>query len=333
MQDPSLHRAQTDTAIDMSDYISHEYMMSIPAREVSDSSRIAANPVVSVIIHAYNHETYIAQAIEGVIRQQSRFPIELLIGEDCSLDGTRTICLEYQRRYPHIIRLIIADLNVGAHNNSLRLFARARGRYLAFCDGDDYWTNSCKLQMQVAFFEANSDHTLCFHNAQVTYQDADTKPHLSNRKLPVTLSAAKFIERERQIPTASMVFRRSVITRLPEDFCTFPNGDLPLCILAAAAGKVHGLAECLSVYRKHQGGASYSTAVAAEHGIQYWERVNTMLASLDRTLQGSYHRSFQKRIRHNRRKIDYVRLKHGMRFSPRILWNSLRYQIEDKFGW
>ena len=116
----------------MSDYISHEDMMSIPARELSDPSNIAAEPVVSVIMMTYNHEPYIAQAIEGVITQQCDFPIELLIGEDCSTDRTRDICFEYQQRYPELIRLLIAETNVGMHKNMFRLLGRSKGRYIAF---------------------------------------------------------------------------------------------------------------------------------------------------------------------------------------------------------
>lgn len=306
--------------------------MSIPAREVGDVSQLVSSPLVSVIMMTYHHESYIAQAIEGVVMQQCSFPIELLIGEDCSTDRTRDICLEYQRLYPKFIRLITSETNVGMHKNMFRIFGRSKGHYLAMCEGDDYWCDDCKLQKQVDFLEANSDHTLCFHNSQVIYQDADTKPHLFNRKSPLILTALDIIERDWLIPTASMVFRKTVITGLPTDFCTFPSADLALCILAAAAGKVHGFAECMSAYRKHQGGASYGVSVSAQHGIQYWERVNSMLASLDRFLHGKYRRSFQKRILSNRRRIDYIRLKHRMQFSPRVLWNSIRFQIEDKLG-
>src|ERR1039457_4692907 len=122
----------------MSDYISHEDMMSIPAREVSDSSQLASNPIVSVIMMTYNHEPYIAQAIEGVVMQQCSFPIELLLGEDCSTDRTRDICLEFQQRYPKLIRLITSENNVGMHKNTFRLLGRSKGRHVAICEGDDY---------------------------------------------------------------------------------------------------------------------------------------------------------------------------------------------------
>jgi glycosyltransferase involved in cell wall biosynthesis len=309
----------------MSDYISHEDMMRIPATEVSNPSKIAAEPVVSVIMMTYNHEPYIAQAIEGVITQQCDFPIELLIGEDCSTDRTRDICFEYQQRYPELIRLLIAETNVGMHKNMFRLLGRSKGRYIAFCEGDDYWCDECKLQKQVAFLEANRDHALCIHNAQVIYQDADTKPHSFSRKLPLTLSAAEIIEHDWLIPTASMVFRRTVITRFPEEFCTFPSGDLALSILAAAEGNVHCFTECMSVYRKHQGGDHYTLSINLQQRLIYWERVNAMLHSLDRTLKGEFRQSFQRRINQNRRRMDYLQLRNTLQFSPRLIWSTIVY--------
>src|ERR1039457_6833113 len=180
----------------MSDYISHGDMMSIPAREVSDPSQLAANPVVSVIMMTYNHEPYIAQAIEGVVMQQCKFSIELLIGEDCSTDRTRNICLEYQRRHPQLIRLVTSETNVGMHKNMFRIYCRSKGRYIAICEGDDYWCHECKLEKQVTFLETNPDHTLCIHNAQVIYQYADTKPHSFNRKMPIMQSAPEIIEND-----------------------------------------------------------------------------------------------------------------------------------------
>ena len=120
-------------------------------------------PLLSIVTITYNHEPFIAKTIEGVLMQQVKFPIELIIAEDCSTDGTRVICQRYAEQYPELIRLIMSDSNVGAIANERRAILAARGKYIAFCEGDDYWTDPYKLQKQVDFLETNPDYSICFH--------------------------------------------------------------------------------------------------------------------------------------------------------------------------
>lgn len=127
------------------------------------------NPLVSVKMITYNHEPYIAQAIEGVLQQETDFPIELVIGEDCSNDHTREIVMEYQKRHPDIIRVITSDQNVGMRKNSNRTAKACRGKYLAFCEGDDYWHHSKKLQMQVDYLEAHPEVGLIYADVVYNY--------------------------------------------------------------------------------------------------------------------------------------------------------------------
>lgn len=121
------------------------------------------NPLLSVVTVTYNHEPFIAKCIEGVLMQQVSFPIELVIGEDCSTDGTRRICQEYAEKYPDLIHLIISDSNVGGLANERRVMTAARGKYVAYCEGDDYWTDPLKLQKQVDFLESHPECTASFH--------------------------------------------------------------------------------------------------------------------------------------------------------------------------
>lgn len=117
--------------------------------ETSDPDRLVAEPLVSVLMITYKHAAFIGQAIEGVVAQQCDFPFELIIGEDASQDATLAIALDYQRRFPHIVRVIHARANVGMNANGSRIFARARGEFVAFCEGDDYWCSPHKLARQV----------------------------------------------------------------------------------------------------------------------------------------------------------------------------------------
>jgi len=125
----------------------------VPGTEISDPAALVKNPLVSVWMTTYNHEPFIARAIEGVLMQEIDFPVELVIGEDCSTDRTREIVMGFQKRRPDIIRVITSDRNVGLFENDRRVNRALRGRYVAFCEGDDYWIHPRKLQMQVDIME------------------------------------------------------------------------------------------------------------------------------------------------------------------------------------
>ena len=119
--------------------------------------------LLSVVTITYNHAPYIAKCIEGVLMQQVNFPMEFIIAEDCSTDDTRTVCEEYAERCPELIRLLPSERNLGTVDNERRAIAAAKGKYVAVCEGDDYWTDPLKLQRQVNFLESHPDYSVCFH--------------------------------------------------------------------------------------------------------------------------------------------------------------------------
>ena len=125
-------------------------------QETSDPLLLVKAPRVSVLMITYNHADYLAEAIEGVVCQECDFPFELIIGEDASSDSTRQVAHEYQKRYPGIIRVVFSPTNVGMNANSHRIFARARGEYVAYCEGDDFWCARDKLARQVAMMESDA---------------------------------------------------------------------------------------------------------------------------------------------------------------------------------
>jgi glycosyltransferase involved in cell wall biosynthesis len=130
--------------------------------EISDPAVMNKHPVVSVHMITFNHEPYVARAIEGVLMQETDFPIELVIGEDCSTDRTREIVLEYQKKHPETIRVIASARNVGPSVNELRTDKACRGKYVAYCEGDDYWHHPLKLQKQVDYLESHPEVGLVF---------------------------------------------------------------------------------------------------------------------------------------------------------------------------
>lgn len=123
-------------------------------------------PLLSIITITYNHESFIAKTIEGVLMQRVNFSIEFIIAEDCSTDNTLGIIVEYQKKYPDLIKVITSESNVGAVLNERRAMLAAKGKYIAFCEGDDYWTDPFKLQKQVDFLEQNPDYSVTFHRCE-----------------------------------------------------------------------------------------------------------------------------------------------------------------------
>ena len=158
-------------------------------------------PLLSIVTITYNHEPFIAKTIEGVLMQQVNFPIEFIIAEDCSTDGTRAICQRYADEHPELIRLITSESNVGAVANERRAMLAARGKYIAFCEGDDYWTDPLKLQKQVDFLESHPDYSVTFHrckhyNVETHEMIDDNCGYLfaDNNQLGVDITTAQFFK-------------------------------------------------------------------------------------------------------------------------------------------
>ena len=158
----------------------------IPCEEISDPSALVKEPLVSACMITYNHAPYIAQAIEGVLQQQTNFPFELVIGEDWSTDGTREIVFDYQKKHPDVIRIVTSDKNVGAEKNSLRTEKACRGKYLAYCEGDDYWHHPQKLQKQIEFLENHPDYGLVHSEVNMCNVESGRKIENLNRFDKVT---------------------------------------------------------------------------------------------------------------------------------------------------
>ena len=199
----------------------------------------------------YNHEKVISQAIEGVLMQKTSFPVELIIGEDGSKDNTKSICLDYQKKHDNLIKLRLQENNIGAIQNFIGCLNACKGKYIAFCEGDDYWTDPLKLQKQVDYLEAHPEISLCFHNAMIKYEGIKGKDHLFCDEDIKKVTTIEDVIKKWYIPSASMVFRNSLITPLPDWFNNIYNGDYALQLLLAAKGKVGYINDVMCVYRKN----------------------------------------------------------------------------------
>lgn len=222
------------------------------------------HPLVSVVVPTYQHAAYIAECLEGILMQRTDFPVEILLGEDDSSDGTRAICQHYATMHPGRIRLFLRSRKDVIHINGtatgranlLGLFREARGRYVAWCDGDDKWTDPLKLSKQLAYLEARPGHALCFHRCHYLKGDK-----LEPMKLPegVELQDVRFtdlLDHGNFIASGSMLFR-NVLQPLPAWLARATFADYGINLLLSRQGKLGCLEEYLSAYRI-TGGALWS---------------------------------------------------------------------------
>lgn len=136
---------------------------------------------VTVVLLTYNHVKYVAQALDSVLCQKTNFDYQILIGDDCSGDGTREILKDYAKKYKEKIHLILRKQNIGATNNVKDLIARANGKYIAFLETDDYWCCEDKLQKQYDFMESHPEYSGCGHQCNVVNENGELIPEKNNR--------------------------------------------------------------------------------------------------------------------------------------------------------
>lgn len=258
----------------------------------------ASHPKVTVRTSTFNHVPYIKKCIEGVLMQETDFQIEYIIGEDFSTDGTREIVFEYAEKYPETIRVITADRNVGMKANNYRCRKAGRGKFTALCEGDDYWTNSKKLQKQIDLLTENPECDLCFHPAKINYVDAPEIEAVTGRRsnknciIPVEkiiLNNGDFC------PTASIVYRSGINKYLGDWYLNTPIGDYFFQILGAERGGALYLNEVMSVYNK---GTKNSWSDRVNNASERYRHVLDMCTSkrkFDEVTEYRHHKWLRKR--------------------------------------
>lgn len=217
---------------------------------------------VSVITLAYNHEQYIGECINGIVSQQTNFKFELLINDDASTDNTANIIREYVNLYPHIIKPIYQSENQYSKKipiGKTYLYPLAKGKYIALCEGDDYWIDPLKLQKQVDFMEANPEYGMCYTQARHYYQDK--KRFRSKVKGGKNETFKEFIDKN-TVPTLTSMFRTNLFRQYmeeikPETRCWL-MGDYPLWLWFAYNCKIKFIPEVTGVYRILSNSASHS---------------------------------------------------------------------------
>ena len=223
----------------------------------SSSDHNPNRPKISTCLITYNDERFIGKSLESVLMQEVDFPIEVVVGEDCSTDRTREIVTTFVEKRPDAIRLSEYEHNIGAAENFKTTIKACRGQYIAMLHGDDYWTSRDKLRKQVEFLDSHPDFSMCFHPVKRVYEDSDQPSDFSYPPGRKRVYRFEDLARWIRIQTSSIVFRNGLFGEFPEWFNRAPCGDWPLFMLNAEHGDVGYLDEVMGVHRIHREGMWY----------------------------------------------------------------------------
>ena len=243
-------------------------------------------PLVSVLLITYNQQDYIAQAIESVLMQKVNFPYEIIIGEDLGPDNTRAICENYADRLDNgdlklenvSIRVLSRTTNLGVAGNWCDCAQHAQGKYMMMLDGDDYWTDPNKMQMQVDFMEAHPECVICHTNTDILHMNTGTIKPCNKRDVPEGMILHDVMGGREQMTSSTMCLRAEAVKQhIPFDMYVkedFPCEDWPTIAILSAYGEIRYLPQVTTVYRVGQ--ASVTNEVSYDKIRKYWQRSKHM---------------------------------------------------------
>lgn len=236
-------------------------------------------PKVTVLCITYNHEEFIRKTLEGFVMQKTGFDFEVLVSDDASSDNTQSIISEFAKKYPDIIKPILRKENVGAEENFLAIADSVKSEYVAICEGDDYWTDSLKLQRQVDFLDSHPDYSICFHPVKVVYTDASQSdeiyPFVINDN-EIKMFTIEHLLAVNFIQTNSVLYRwrfgkgESIKEVCPKNILP---GDYYIHLLHAQKGKIAMISGAMAIYHRHSSGLwcgslTNPEALHLRHGIK-----------------------------------------------------------------
>ena len=236
---------------------------------------------VTVIIQTYNHEKWIAQAIDSVLMQETNFEYEVVIVEDCSTDSTRDIVLGFHQKHPDKIRLVLSEKNKESHRNFAAAFVASQSEYIAWLDGDDYWTSPHKLQKQVDFLDAHPECAICFHNITHLYEDGSQELRYRDDDPPKKISTIEDLLVINPIPSPSPMLRGGLIDKFSDWYYASPVEDRVIYALCARYGDIGYINENMATYRIHSGGAwsKLSKTEQIETQLEFYKSIDADLYS------------------------------------------------------
>lgn len=256
--------------------------------------------MVSILCLAYNHEKYIKDALDSFINQKVNFKYEIIINDDCSTDSTAQIIKEYAERYPQIIKPIFQKKNqYSKHRRMLIdiLMPQANGKYFAICEGDDYWTDTNKLQKQFDFMEANDEYSMCVTNAIIVDNNKNKVGEINTVDNNMTLTCEDFILGGGEyVATNSIFSRMKYIEQLPGYFNNF-SMDYLWQIFLSSIGKTYCFKEQMSAYRINTGSSWTDKIINDESkNIRINKEIVKKLKEINEYTNGKYNDAINRKI-------------------------------------
>lgn len=281
--------------------------------------------LVSVLCPSYNHEKYIRQALDSILMQERTFPIEVLVGEDCSPDNSRAIFQEYQEKYPDLFTMVLRDVNVGGTKNVFDLQTRARGKYLITLETDDYWIDPHKLQKQVDFLESHPEYVGCAHVCQIVneFSEPSQKYHPENLREGRVIHLDDFLQEGFIFQTATLMYRNFFLDG--KDYSIIPKShnlvfDMTVCSILLHRGDIFLMPDCMTAYRfvVKKGGTS-AASLSAAHPAPILVAQMKQLLMLEEYFQGTVNYAPRKQYL-----VDQY-LTGCLRREPEFQWKDMSY--------
>ncbi len=251
-------------------------------------------PLLSVTCMTYNQENYIADALDGILMQETDFPFEIIVHDDCSTDKTADIAVEYAEKYPTIIKLILHKEN--QYSQGIKpteaSFKKALGKYIAMCDGDDYWVDPNKLQIQLDEMRKVENCQMSFHPAIDIWEDNSKKDGITTKQADgnklfsadeIVLGGGGFC------PTASLIFKKEAVVNLPEWYDKAPFGDYFLQIFGSLKGGALYIDRPMSVYRRNATGSWSSAMLDIKKKEKEFQKILEIYSEMDRYFNQRFH--------------------------------------------
>lgn len=260
------------------------------------------NVSVSVVCNTFNHSKYIRDALDGFVNQKTNFKFEVLLHDDASTDNTADIIREYVEKYPDIIKPIYQTENQfskGVKINRTYQAPRVTGKYVAFCEGDDYWTDPLKLQKQYDFLENHTDYSMCVCSTIWLDMKTGKKENKCRTDIDRDISMEEIIleKKGRVFQFATFFLRTELYQIIPDWFSRFKVGDLPLALHAANNGKVRMLADEMAVYRYNSEGSWTSIVQDVEYRTKTMMKIISGYDAFNQSTDYKYNDIINKRIK------------------------------------
>lgn len=313
------------------------------------SDKISENiPLVSICCTCYNHELFVRETLEGFLMQETTFSFEIVVFDDASTDNTQQVILEYANKYPHLFRLFLQKENLwqrkGISGTQTLSVPNARGKYIAFCEGDDYWTDPFKLQKQVDFLEANPDYGLVHADYQYYFNSANRFEYVKRNNLH-TGNIFEYLLRENEIVTLTVLARAEIIKEFMIFWkLSFSMIDYPMWLYLTEKHKVHYIPQIMGVYRKLTESMSNTWDIDKRRSIDrevldirvFFAQRNNLMPLIEKQLvdfekEGIVHAFYTKDRELSESSYRYLHTKSNLSIKDRLLYAGSRSAILRPF--